>query len=183
MGLLAGPRRLPGLAAGWQPETNLWPKITSGAAKVAPISSVGRAPAALILLEIMMSIRGIFVALVDDDEMLREALAGLLEISGMTVEQYDSGGQFLAAAANSKAACVIADIQLGDITGIEMARQLRASDFRFRLILMTGADDPIFERQAEELGCVAFLRKPFRSETLIKAIMTATASPTEKQDR
>ena len=48
-----------------------------------------------------MSIRGIFVALVDDDEMLREALAGLLEISGMTVEQYDSGGQFLAAAANS----------------------------------------------------------------------------------
>lgn len=121
-----------------------------------------------------MSIRGTSIALVDDDPAFRDLLANLLEMSGMVVEQYDSGTDFLAGAASSKAACVVADIQLGDITGIEMARQLAASAFNFPIILMTGSTDPVFERQADELGCAAFLRKPFRRDVLIEAIMAAT---------
>jgi FixJ family two-component response regulator len=121
-----------------------------------------------------MSIRGTSVALVDDDAAFRDLLANLLEMSGMIVEQYDSGTEFLAGVASCKATCIVADIHLGDITGIEMTRQLLASGFSFPIILMSGSIDPVFERQAEELGCAAFLRKPFRGGVLIEAIMAAT---------
>jgi FixJ family two-component response regulator len=121
-----------------------------------------------------MSVPGTSVALIDDDEVFREALSELLELSGLTVEQYGSGGGFLAAAQGSTAACLIVDVQLGDITGIEMAQQLAASGSRVPVIFITGSADATFERQAEELGCVAYLRKPFRRDRLIEAIMAAT---------
>lgn len=130
-----------------------------------------------------MSIRGTCIALVDDDAMFRDALASLLEMSGLAVEQFDSGADFLAAATRSKAACVVVDIQLGDITGIELVRQLTASDLHFPIILITGSADPIFEKQAEEVGCVAFLRKPFRRDLLIEAIMAATKLNSERENR
>jgi FixJ family two-component response regulator len=96
-----------------------------------------------------MSVPGTSVALIDDDEVFREALSELLELSGLTVEQYGSGGGFLAAAQGSTAS-------------------------RVPVIFITGSADATFERQAEELGCVAYLRKPFRRDRLIEAIMAAT---------
>jgi FixJ family two-component response regulator len=123
-----------------------------------------------------MSVRGTSVALVDDDEFLREMLSDLLELAGLKVEQYGSGASFLAAAEKSKAECLIVDVQLGDITGIEMAKQLAGSGFSFPVIFITGSADATFERQAEDVGCVAYLRKPFRRDQLIEAIMAATAT-------
>lgn len=130
-----------------------------------------------------MSIRGTSVALVDDDAVFRDALASLLEMAGLHVEQYDSGADFLAAAATCTVACVVVDIQLGDITGIEMVRQLSDQDRRFPIIFMTGSNDPVFEAQAAELGCAGFLRKPFRRDRLIEAIMAATQAQTGACDR
>jgi FixJ family two-component response regulator len=125
-------------------------------------------------MDVFMSIQGISVALIDDDELLRESLGDLLELAGLVVEQYASGEAFVAAAAQSKAACLIVDIQLGDMTGIEMVRHLSASDLYFPVIFMTGSTDAVFEGQADEVGCAAFLRKPFRRDMLIEAIMVAT---------
>jgi FixJ family two-component response regulator len=120
------------------------------------------------------------VALVDDDALLRDALASLLEISGMDVEQYDTGEDFLAAAAEDcQAACVVIDVQLGAMSGLDVAQQLPQIGFRRPVIFITGSIDPGFEKQARDLGCVAFLRKPFRRDALIEAIMAATTS----QDR
>jgi FixJ family two-component response regulator len=125
-------------------------------------------------MDVCMSIQGTAIALVEDDGVFREMLSDLLEMSGLIVEQYDSGEAFLAGAGRSKAACAVVDVQLGDITGIEMVRQLTGAGFSLPVIFMTGSIDPVFETQAEEVGCAAFLRKPFRHDRLIEAIMAAT---------
>lgn len=120
--------------------------------------------------------QGLCIALVDDDALFRDSLASLLEMSGMSVEQYDTGEDFLAAAAEDcRAACVVLDVQLGTMTGLEVAQQLPGVGFRRPVIFMTGSVEASFEKQAEELGCAAFLRKPFRRDALIEAIMAATA--------
>jgi FixJ family two-component response regulator len=113
------------------------------------------------------------IAVVDDDPALREALQRLLDVSGYAVELYASGEEFLGAAAASEAACLVIDIQLGDITGVELARQLAAGGFKFPLVFITGATDATFHRQAVDLGCVAYLHKPFRPVRLIDAIAAA----------
>ena len=127
-------------------------------------------------LDTAMPHTGLSIALVDDDALFRDSLANLLEMAGMAVEQYDSGEHFLSAAATSQVDCVILDVLLGDISGIEVAQQLRASRPGFPVVFITGSIDPVFERQADEIDSAAFLRKPFRRETLIEAIMAATAS-------
>jgi FixJ family two-component response regulator len=127
-----------------------------------------------------MSVQGICVALVDDDALFRDTLASLLEMSGMAVEQYDTGEDFLAAAAGDcQAVCVVIDVQLGTMTGLELAQQLPEVGFLRPVIFMTGSVEASFEKQAQDLGCAAFLRKPFRRDALIEAILAATTS----QDR
>lgn len=128
-----------------------------------------------------MSVQNICVALVDDDAVFRDMLASLLEMSGMAVEQYDTGEEFLAAAAEDcQAACVVLDVQLGTMTGLEVAQQLPEIGFVRPVIFITGSVEERFEKQAEDLGCVAFLRKPFRRDALIEAIMAAT-TPQDRQ--
>jgi FixJ family two-component response regulator len=119
---------------------------------------------------------GTSVALIDDDALLCDALARLLEMAGMSVEQYGSGEQFLTAAATSKADCVVIDVQLGDMSGIEVAWQLRESEPLFPIVFITGSIDPVFEQQADEIEGAAFLRKPFLRDTLIDAILAAMAA-------
>jgi FixJ family two-component response regulator len=116
---------------------------------------------------------GLSVALVDDDALLRDALARLLEMTGMTVEQYDSGEEFLDAASTSPADCVVLDVQLGDLSGIAVAQKLQLSDPHFPIVFITGSIDPVFEQQADEIEGAAFLRKPFLRDTLIDAILAA----------
>jgi two-component system response regulator FixJ len=133
-------------------------------------------------LDILMSEQGICVALVDDDAVFRDALASLLEMSGMSVEQYDTGEEFLAAAAEDcQAACVVIDVDLGTMTGLELARQLPEVGFRRPIIFMTGSVEPSVQEQAEGLGCAAFLRKPFRRDALVEAIVAA-ASRGQRQE-
>jgi FixJ family two-component response regulator len=119
---------------------------------------------------------GTSIALVDDDALLRDALARLLEMTGMTVEQYVSGEDFLAAAATSGAACAVLDIQLGDLSGIAVAHRLKESDPHFPIVFITGSIDPVFEQQADAIEGAAFLRKPFLRDTLIDAIKAAMAT-------
>ncbi len=121
-----------------------------------------------------MSLHGTCVALVDDDALFRDALASLLEMAGLTVEQYDSGEEFLAAAVmETKAACIVTDFDLYTMTGMDLVRQLRQVGFDRPAVLMTGSVDPAVDEQAEELGCVAVLRKPFRRHALMAAIRAA----------
>jgi FixJ family two-component response regulator len=79
--------------------------------------------------------------------------------------------------ATSKAKCLIVDVQLGDISGVELARELADAGFTFPIIFMTSADDEANRSRAEQLGCVAYLRKPFSAGLLIEAIVRAIGRP------
>ena len=114
------------------------------------------------------------IGIVDDDEELCSAVDMLLTSHGYQTETFGSAEEFLNAAERSKAACLLIDIQLGDISGVELARQLGASGYLFPVIFMTGSHDDLVRRQAMEFGCVAFLHKPFPEDQLIESIVKAT---------
>ncbi len=116
----------------------------------------------------------ITVGVVDDDPDIRDALERVLSSKGFETELYASAEEFITAAKTSKAACLVVDLQLGDITGVELARQLSALDCSFPVIFMSGSNDTILYRQAMDFGCVAFLHKPFPADQLVESIMMAT---------
>src|SRR5262245_8500908 len=110
------------------------------------------------------------VAVVDDDPEMRAAMATLLSSYGYRAETFDSAETFLTCASTSKATCLVVDIQLGDVSGVELAHQLLVGGFAYPIIFMTGLDDDVIRRQAIAAGGVAVLRKPFPAKMLFDAI-------------
>jgi FixJ family two-component response regulator len=113
------------------------------------------------------------VAIVDDDPEMRSSLANLLSAVGYRAETYDSAETFLICASTCKACCLVIDINLGDITGVELAHQLCADGLKWPIIFMSGLDDAAIKTQASAVGPIAFLHKPFRADDLFDAIKKA----------
>ena len=88
-------------------------------------------------------------------------------------ELYASAEEFVRAAITTEAACLVVDIQLGDISGVELGRHLSATGFEFPIVFMTGSQEETHRRQAMDFGCIAYLLKPFPAEQLIDAIAKA----------
>jgi CheY-like chemotaxis protein len=122
---------------------------------------------------ILTSIQQRIVAIVDDDPGMRKATANLLSAFGYGTETFDSAEAFLNATATSEATCLVVDVQLGDISGVELAHQLAADGFKYPIIFMTALDDGRIRSQAEAAGAIAYLRKPFSESSLIEAIVKA----------
>jgi CheY-like chemotaxis protein len=122
---------------------------------------------------ILTSIQQKIVAIVDDDPGMRLATANLLSAFGYRTETFDSAEAFLNATSTSEATCLVVDIQLGDISGVELAHQLAADGFKYPIIFMTALDDGRIRNQAEAAGAIAYLRKPFSESSLIEAIVRA----------
>jgi FixJ family two-component response regulator len=120
-----------------------------------------------------MNMKRTVVAVVDDDLLIRQATATLLSALGYYTELFASSEAFLDAATRSEASCLVVDIQLGDVSGVELGRQLTANGFTFPIIFMTASDDETIRNGAMQLGCVAYLRKPFPAYELIDAIVKA----------
>lgn len=120
-----------------------------------------------------MSDQSFVVAIIDDDDILREALAGLLAANEYEVEHYDSGESFLSSVADSRASCLIVDVHLGGICGITLGRGLASAGFRFPIIYMTGSPDEALRWRALQAGGVAFLTKPFTPPALDEALSAA----------
>jgi FixJ family two-component response regulator len=116
------------------------------------------------------------IAVIDDDPEILEALDIVLSSCGYRPELFASAEEFLNVAATSNAACLVTDIQLGGISGVELGRQLSAKGFTFPITLITGSPDELHRQQAIDLDCVAFLPKPFPSDRLIEAITSAIGS-------
>jgi FixJ family two-component response regulator len=114
------------------------------------------------------------IAVIDDDPEMRASIASLLSAYEYAVNTFDSAETFLACASTCRAICLLVDIQLGGISGVELARQLAADGLKFPIIFMTGCGDALIERQAIAAGGIAFLCKPFTETTLIDAIQKAT---------
>ena len=116
------------------------------------------------------------IVVVDDDPGMRDAMESLLSTLGYRAQLYASGAEFLADVNTIEAVCLILDIQLGDITGIELARHLVSSGYTFPTIFMSGSNDESFRQDSFALGGVDFLPKPFRAQQLMSAISKAIDS-------
>ena len=114
------------------------------------------------------------IAVIDDNPEMRESMAARFSAYGYCVETFDSAEAFLTSAFMCRAICLLVDIQLGDISGLELARQLAADGFKFPIIFMTGNGDAATEVKAFAAGGVGFLCKPFSATTLIDAIQKTT---------
>jgi FixJ family two-component response regulator len=121
-----------------------------------------------------MSIQRKVVAVIDDDPAMLKAVERLLSAMGFDAKTYVSAEAFLESAAASKAECLVLDIHLGGISGIELRRQLAASGSNLPIIFITSDDNESTYREATEAGCVACLHKPFLAKLLIGAIDRAT---------
>jgi FixJ family two-component response regulator len=118
--------------------------------------------------------RPLVVAVVDDDPSLRKALGRLLTALGYGVELFESGEAFMTACASLEATCLIIDINLGDGSGLDLARRFAKFGLAVPIIFMTGGQDETIRTQCLDFGCAAFLLKPFTEDRLLEAIAGAT---------
>lgn len=113
------------------------------------------------------------VAIVDDDELVRNALQGLLKSAGLPARTYASAEEFLAACHEQKAACLITDIRMGGISGLELQARLNAEHCKIPTIFLTAHGDAKMRMQALRAGAVEFLAKPFDDEVLLDNVRAA----------
>ena len=116
-----------------------------------------------------------YVAVVDDDESVCRSFARLLRAAGMQAITYDSAESFLADRKHPQFSCLVLDIQLGGISGIELAQRLAAVGRPTPIVFITAHDDPEARSAAEGLGCAAYFRKTDSGEEVLDAIRKAAA--------
>ena len=120
-----------------------------------------------------MSARPKTIAVVDDDVSMLKGIERLLGAYGFATKVFGSAEAFLELKATADIDCLLLDINLGGMSGIELRRHLTASGCRLPVIFMTALDDEALPGQAITAGCVACLRKPFPARQLFDAIEKA----------
>ena len=113
------------------------------------------------------------IAIVDDEESVREALQSLLKSVGFRVEGFASAADFLQSALLPGTSCVILDVRMPGMGGLELQRQLAADQRRIPIIFITAHGDEDARTRALQAGAVDFLAKPFSEEALLTAVHTA----------
>jgi len=112
----------------------------------------------------------IYVAVVDDDDSVCRSLGRLLRAAGLQPITYTSAESFLADKKHPQFGCLVLDIQLGAMSGIELARKLVAEGECTPTIFITAHDDPEARREAEATGCAAYFRKTDSGAEVLEAI-------------
>jgi two-component system response regulator FixJ len=116
------------------------------------------------------------IHVVDDDEAVRESLRFLLASAGLAAVSHDSAEAFLATASGREVGCVLTDVRMPGINGLELQRQLQASGMPVVVIVMTGHGDVPLAVQAMKNGALDFLEKPFDDMQLLDAVGRALAA-------
>jgi two-component system response regulator FixJ len=117
------------------------------------------------------------VSIVDDDASLRAALKGLLRSAGLLVEVFASAEEFLASGQLAGTACLVLDVRMPGISGLELQAQLIASRKIVPIIFITAHGDEDARSQALDAGAIDFLQKPFSDEALLNAIAQVIPRP------
>ena len=123
------------------------------------------------------------VHVIDDDADVRQSLAFLLTAAGLTVRVHDSALAFLDVLPGIKDGCVVTDVRMPGMDGLELQRRLRDLKARLPVIVMTGHGDVPLAVEAMKSGAVDFIEKPFEDETLLSAIRSALARQAQASDR
>jgi FixJ family two-component response regulator len=113
------------------------------------------------------------VAIVDDDESLRNALQGLLKTAGLQTQAFAAAEDFLNSGLLRQTACLIADIRMPGMSGLELQQKLNAEHCRIPTIFVTAHGDAKMRLQAMRAGAVEFLAKPFDDEALLESVRAA----------
>ncbi len=113
------------------------------------------------------------IFVVDDDEAVRDSLSVLLEASGFRVEAHESAKAFLASGASEKRGCVIADIRMPDMDGLELQLEMKARGSKLPIIIMTGHGDVPLAVRAMKEGAIDFLEKPYDAAVVLDSIKLA----------
>ena len=113
------------------------------------------------------------VHVIDDDPAVRDSLTFLLETANLETRAYDSAIAFLEVAPQVAGGCVVTDVRMPEMTGIELVRRLKALGFAVPIIMITGHADVPLAVEAMKAGVADFIEKPFHDDVLLNAISTA----------
>jgi FixJ family two-component response regulator len=113
------------------------------------------------------------VFVVDDDSSVREAIKSLIKSVGLRVETFETAQQFLGSKRPEVPACVVLDVRLPGLSGLDLQRQMAANEIKLPIIFITGYGDIPMSVSAMKAGALEFLTKPFRDQDLLDAIQKA----------
>ena len=116
------------------------------------------------------------VAIVDDDDLMRSALQGLLKSAAMVAQAFVSAEEFLRSGHQHDTGCLITDIRMPGMSGLELQAKLNADHCRIPTIFITAHGDAKMRMQAMRAGAVEFLAKPFDDEALLDSVRAALES-------
>jgi two-component system, LuxR family, response regulator FixJ len=123
------------------------------------------------------------VHVIDDDQAMRESLAFLLGTVGLEVQTYESAVAFLKVAHEIKAGCVITDVRMPELSGVDLLRRLRELKLGIPVIVITGHGDVPLAVEAMKIGALDFLEKPFDDEVLLASVRSALNQLDQDQKR
>jgi FixJ family two-component response regulator len=113
------------------------------------------------------------IAVVDDDESVRNAVHGVLRSVGMKAQTFASAEEFLHSSQRASAACLIMDVQMPGMTGLELQAKLAKANHRIPIIFITAYGNTRTRMQAMGAGAIAFLEKPFDDDVLLENVRAA----------
>jgi FixJ family two-component response regulator len=113
------------------------------------------------------------VAIVDDDDLMRGALQGMLKSVGLRSQAFASAEEFLTSGQQSQTACLIADVRMPGMSGLELQAELNDEQRRIPTIFITAHGDEKMRMRALRAGAVEFLAKPFDDEALLESVRAA----------
>ena len=113
------------------------------------------------------------MAIVDDDELMRGALQGMLREAGLPARAFASGEEFLSSGAQHLSSCLITDVRMPGMSGLELQARLNAERIRVPIIFITAHGDERVRVQALRSGAADFLAKPFDDEVLLRSVRAA----------
>ena len=116
---------------------------------------------------------GPLISIIDDDESMRSAVVALVRSAGYDARGFASAEEFLGCGIVESFACIITDIQMPGMSGIELKQHLAASQCPVPVIMITARQEPGLEERAIASGAACFLRKPFEADALIRCLESA----------
>ncbi len=121
------------------------------------------------------------VHVIDDDEAMRDSIAFLLETADLTARGYESAVAFLSALPDIAPGCIVTDVRMPEMSGIELVKRLNESGVVHPIIMITGHADVPLAVEAMKAGVADFIEKPFDDEVLLQAIRQAMARGADRQ--
>ncbi len=128
------------------------------------------------------AVKDAIVYVIDDDEGARQSLEFLLDVAGIRVRSFSSADAFLKSAPPLARACIVTDVRMPGMSGIDLATRMSERDGGAPVIVITGHADVPLAIQAMKAGAADFIEKPFDDETILSAIRTALARSGEEEE-